>query len=394
MKVEAGIALAHGGTLTLSINPRPDGSINEAEVQPFLDLGGWIRERMSLFGPSTPISDVAVLWAEESYRAASLEIMARVELLSGDQSMQGLHRALVGDHAQFDIVRAQIADLNTYQVVVLPESFLVTGDTEQRLRDYVAGGGTLVVLRSPSDSEETTDRPETRLADVIGVEPADGIDEDTCYVRLDDAELSRDLPDIPLMMRGTVFGCRPTTAAPLAHFVRQLAPRTRNEYVWPTAYNPPGPESHLPAITVNRYGAGMCFLVAFPLAINAARRATLDPSPRVLLANLVRLATPAPFMRTNAPLLVETIANRTPDGGAIVHLVNWYAGVEGNYCLEDALPGVADIRLEIDKGRLPSRFLVTDGAGKTLSTSVNSGALTVDLPVLRDHVAVQILPIP
>jgi hypothetical protein len=397
LKVEAAIALAHGGTLTLSINPRPDGSLNEAEIRPFLDLGAWIRERLPLFGPSSPISDVAVLWTEESYTASRLEIMARVELLSGDRSAQGLHLAMVGDHAQFDIIRAQVADLSAYQVVVLPESFVVDAETEGRLREYVGAGGTLVVVgRGSLAGEGATDRPESRLADVMGVVPADGLGEDTFYVRLDDPELGRDLPDIPLMMRGSALGCRLTSAVALARFVPQLAPRTRREYVWPTAYNPPGAESDIPAITVNRHGAGTCFYVAFPLAINAARRATLDPTPRLLLASLIRKATAKPFIRTNAPLLVETIANRTPDGGAIVHLVNWYAGVEGNYSLGDALPGIADLHLDIDASRLPKAFSVTDGSGNVLPIRVDSltGDLHVDLPVLRDHLAVQILPTP
>ena len=121
--------------------------------------------------------------------------------------------------------------------------------------------------------------------------------------------------------------------------------------MWPTAYNPPGEASDLPAITVNRYGKGTAYFVAFPLAVNVARRATLDPSPRVLLANLIRKATDRPFLRTNAPLLVEAVANRTPDGGAIVHLINWYAGVEGNYSLKDAMPGIADLHLDIDASR-------------------------------------------
>jgi hypothetical protein len=196
------------------------------------------------------------------------------------------------------------------------------------------------------------------------------------------------------MMRGSAVACRLTSATALARFVPQLAPRTRREYVWPTAYNPPGAESDMPAVTINRYGDGTCLYVAFPLAINAARRARLDPTPRQLLANVIRKATSRPFIRTNAPLLVEAIANRTPDGGAIVHLVNWYAGVEGNYSLTDALPGIADLHLDIDVSRLPSAFAVTEGSGKPLPTRMDShtGGLHVDLPVLWDHFAVQILP--
>jgi hypothetical protein len=397
MKTEAAIALSHGGTLTLSINPRPDGSLNEAEIQGFLELGRWVRDQLPLFGPSEPISDVAVLWTEASYVASRLEIMARVELLSGDWSAQGLHLAMVGDHAQFDIVRSHVANLNAYQAVVLPESFVVEPEDEDRLRRYVDGGGTLIVMGPDGRAdEERTDRAESRLADVIGVLPADGIRDDTFYVRLDDVDLGRDLPDIPLMMRGNTVGCRVTTATVLARFVPQLAPRTRDQYVWPTAYNPPGTETDLAAITVNRFGAGTCYYVAFPLAINAARRATLDPTPRLLLANLVRKATATPFVRTNAPLLVEVVANRTPDGGAIVHLVNWYTSVEGRYSVADALPGIADIHLDIDSARLPKAFSVMDGSGKTLRSRQDraAGYLRVDLPVLRDHLAVQVLPTP
>jgi hypothetical protein len=394
-RTEAAIALAHGGTLTLSVNPRPDGSLNEAEVESFLALGAWIRERLLLFGPSSPISDVGVLWTEASYKAASLEIGARVELLSGDLSVQGLHRALAGDHAQFDIVRAQVADLDAYQLVILPETIAVDEETERRLREYVEHGGHLLVIGgAPAPGVATADQPEARLADVIGVAPASPAADETFYVRIDDPELSRNLPAIPLMMRGTAVGCRLTTAVAMARFVPQLAPRTRTEYVWPTAYNPPGEETDLPVITMNRYGAGACTYVAFPLAVNAARRATLDPTPRLLLANLVRRATARPFLRTNAPLLVEAIANRTPDGGVIVHLVNWYTGVEGNYSLEGALPGIADVYLELDASRLRASSAVVDGSGAALQARLDAdtGYLRIEVPVLRDHLAVRIIP--
>jgi hypothetical protein len=249
----------------------------------------------------------------------------------------------------------------------------------------VLGGASLV-------DELGGDRTSFGLSDVMGVELVERLDQGTFYVRLDDPDLGHELPDIPLMMRGSALACRLTSATPLARFVPQMAPRTRDEYVWPTAYNPPGAESQTPAITVNHYGRGTCYYVAFPLAVNAIRRASLDPTPRRLLANLVRKATARPFLRTNAPMLVEAVANRTPDGGATVHLINWYAGVDGNYSSNLALPGIADLYLDLDASRLPGSCAVVDGDGKPLPFRTDSepGSLRVDVPVLRDHVAVQI----
>ena len=170
MKTEAAIALSHGGTLTLSVNPRPDGSMNEAEMRAFLELGAWIRERLPLFGPSSPIFDVGIFWTEASYRAWSLAVMERVELLSGDRSAQGLHRAMVGDHAQFDIVQAQTADFDAYRTVVLPESIVLDADTEDRVRAHVRAGGTLIVLGGDTPAGvDPSDGPAARLADVLGV---------------------------------------------------------------------------------------------------------------------------------------------------------------------------------------------------------------------------------
>lgn len=401
LKLEAAVSLAHGGTVTFGLNIHPDGSVPPEEVRPLQEVGRWIAERRDLFEGSAPESDAVILWNEESYAAADLDLETRFGRLAGDLPIQGLHAGLLGNHTQFDIVRFADASLEAYKLVLLPENFVTSPAEEERLRAYVAGGGTLLACHGASLVDAMgRKRANFGLADVFGLDYAGSYIEwpallataGTTYVQSSAAELKRDLLDIRMMMRGEAIRPRLRTAEPLALYAYPIAERTDEHYVWPTPYNPPGPLSGDAAITLNRFGKGRCLYVAFPIATNIARRSDADPRPAQLLKNIVNLLLPRPLLRTNAPHQVEVLANRW-HGGYAIHLMNYYGAMDGHYCLGDTLPALGGLWLELDATRLPARFGVRLAASaETVAAQQKDGWLRLELPLLADHMAVLITP--
>jgi hypothetical protein len=391
MKLEAAIALAHGGTLTVGVYPGPDGSIDEETLRPIQGVGRWIRECRPLFERTRSVSDVCVLWNEDSYQAASLDLGERVELLSGDRSMQGIHSTLVSNHSQFDICPTWAVTLAEYKLVILPERLVTDEALDERLREYVRKGGQLLVLHQASAVDRFGRlKSDFGLAELMGVRLRGEWAEATPYVRLHHDTLTAKLPRLPLLMRGHALEVQPVSASVLATFVPELAPRTSEIYMWPTIYNGPGRDTNVPAITVNRHGEGTCVYVAYPLASNVADRALLDPTPRRLLTNIIEFCVPEPVLRTNAPALVETVANEGKSGKTVLHFINYYANVDGHYALGDVAPGIGGIYVDFDAVAVP-RTSKASIHGQSVPLEVtDEGRVRVEIPLLEDHLALVI----
>ncbi len=393
LKLESAVALAHGGTVTFGLNIHPDGSVPPEEVRPLQEVGRWIAERHDVFEGSVAESDAVILWNEESYAASGLDLETRFGRLAGDFPIQGLHAGLVGNHTQFDIVRFADAGLEAYKLVLLPENFVTSPAEEERLRAYVAGGGTLLACHAASLVDAMgRKRANFGLADVFGLDYAGSYTDGTTYVQSTSPELKTDLLDIRMMMRGEAIRPELRTAERLAGYAYPIAERTDEHYVWPTFYNSPGPLSEQAAITLNRFGKGRCLYIAFPLATNIAQRSDADPRPAQLLHNIVNLLLPRPFLRTNAPRQVEVLANRW-HGGYAVHLMNYYGAIDGQYCLGGRLPALGGLYVELDATRLPAKYRISLASGaENVAGRQEDGWLRLELPLLADHMALLITP--
>jgi len=88
-------------------------------------------------------------------------------------SIKGIHRALLYSHYTTDVVRldeyVEHEDLSRYKVIYLPFSPFLSSQAAGRLRDYVAGGGTLIAVASLAQFDDTM-----RVTSVV---PGQGLDE-------------------------------------------------------------------------------------------------------------------------------------------------------------------------------------------------------------------------
>ncbi len=99
--------------------------------------------RLAELAGSRVRADVALLWDTESFWAQDLEWRPSVDVQHRER-VRAYYERLWRDGLTVDMAHPS-ADLSAYRLVVAPASYLLTAESADNLRRYVAGGGTLVV---------------------------------------------------------------------------------------------------------------------------------------------------------------------------------------------------------------------------------------------------------
>ncbi|MDP9797115.1 beta-galactosidase [Catenuloplanes nepalensis] len=120
----------------------PHGGTDTRIWRDVVSLGGHLSALNPVRG--TPVTaDAAIIWDWESWWALELQWRPSAEL-SFRERQEAFYEALWRRHVTVDFARPD-APLSAYPVVFLPAGYLLTETAAANLRDYVAGGGTLVV---------------------------------------------------------------------------------------------------------------------------------------------------------------------------------------------------------------------------------------------------------
>lgn len=222
----------------------PHAGTDTAAWRDVLDLSATL-DRLDEVAGTTVDADAALLFSWESWWAAEGEGRPSVGVRYLDQ-VHAAYRGLRELGVSVDVV-APGAELSGYPLVVVPCLYLVTDEQAAALRDYVAGGGHVVVTFFSGIADET-DR--IRLGgypgafrDLLGVLAEE-------FVPL--------APDVEVTLDGGgrahlwTERLRTTTAEAVARYVD-------------------GPVPGTPAVTRNRYGAGTAWYVATALRAPALR---------------------------------------------------------------------------------------------------------------------------
>jgi putative glycosyl hydrolase-like family 6 (GHL6) protein/glycosyl hydrolase family 42 (putative beta-galactosidase) len=156
-------------------NPKPYGMIRE------------VYDEMSRYEPflgGEPVEDVAIYFSSESKMdfAENGTPLGQAELWAAEyphkKAVRNVSRVLQQAHVPFGIItRKQLAELDRYKVLVLPNVLRMDAEEVDAVREYVRRGGRLYASRLTSLTETAGIRHEDfMLADVFG-----------CHVEADDA---------------------------------------------------------------------------------------------------------------------------------------------------------------------------------------------------------------
>jgi beta-galactosidase len=167
------------------------------------------------------------------------------------------YQPLFRDNVDVAVINVAHEDLERYKLVIVPGMYLLDAAAAERLRKFIAGGGTVVMTAQSDKVDEHNQWYDTplpgRLSDVFGMRTNEFYDTGPVRVRIGGAEVQGD--------KGYVELLEPSTAQVLSRFT----------------HLPTGS----PAITVNHYGKGQAIYVG-----TLAQPAILGPLYRQLYASL------------------------------------------------------------------------------------------------------------
>lgn len=322
--------LAHGAFVTMVDKTAYDGGLDPVAYR---RIGAAFREAQAkrpTFGHE-PVEEVGLYFSSRTR-----DWYGRDDAPRSFQPFQGAHQAMVQEHLTWGVVLDENVDLATlrrHAVVMLPNVGIVSDREAELLRQYVTGGGRLIVTGlSGTMGARGEPLEHSALEDLIGARLVRRLDSRDNHVRLPaggsaDAEALRAgiEPDWPFLVEGPAVVYEPTTAQAIGQLhephrtVRQK--QGKEGFDWPLSAG----AAVGPAVLVNNVGQGRVLtFAASPDAATASEHRLVEA--RRLLAGAVRLLHPAPLLRIVAPAAVEAVVSR--DGAnsrLLVHLLAYWA---------------------------------------------------------------------
>ena len=369
--LESMATAAHGGACSIELSPTYQGKLMDQAVARLTEVGAYVRARERYLVDTEPVLDAALLQRATAY---------------GWPREAGWSDVLVQRDLPFALVYPD-ADLSAYRLVILDDAVGCDEVLAQRLREYVAAGGNLLVEAGAAAFGTPTGEI---LSEVLGVTPHGEIGAPAQYLSDLDPRIAADMGEDDLVVEGVAWRVGLTTAAPLAYFRYEFAARHPEN---PPLLNlpPARTRSDDPALTLNAYGQGRALYLACPLGTceicrHRHKRDDLREYPVQLAANLARLMVGEPLLEGTTPAGVEVIVNRQ-GGRHVVHLLNQY--VAGQY--DDNRRGpvrLARVPVSVNEhrlGRVSRALQVTEAGEKELPLERRGQWAEVTIPEVGVH---------
>jgi len=288
----------------------------------------------------------------------------------------GACKSLLTSHIPFGIItKKNLANLSSYQVIILPNLLMIDEEEVKALKQYVASGGNLYASKYTSlitsDGERKKD---FLLSDVFGVSYLGETKERITYIS-------------PTEEKSGLF-LSYSSKYPLSIFDSQLKVKSKGKakvlatltlpYTDPNDpncfasihSNPPGISTEYPAVTLNEYGKGRVLYLATDFERGK------HESHQLIFINLIKQLSLKPFLfEVDAPKSVEvTVFHQEDKNRYLINLVNFQAELP-NIPIE----GIR-MRIRLD-GEKPKR-LIELPEGKGLTYAVKKGYIEFILPEL------------
>jgi hypothetical protein len=333
------IARMYAGTIANGANPwflLVRAAENTEGVQTAIRFNRLIDENRPSLAGSASLAEAALLHSPLNHRLAAYakapdrDDVGRRDTASGrltvsrhDGEFHGLYATLAQSAYPFDVVEeANLAGdgwPGRRKLIILPGISAMGEETAERLRAFVAAGGTLLATFDTSLFDETgRRRADFALADVFGASVAGDLNGPS---RLDylavtaRSKWTRRLTQQTLPCPEYWWYIRVKgTATPLLHYYEKM----------PRRYALLPAVSEYPAVVLNSYGRGKAVLI--PSAIGDHYLNWSFPDNRILLADVCRLLAPPAVTVDGGDGFIETSIRQGGDRSVLLHLTNWASG--------------------------------------------------------------------
>ncbi|MFW6189256.1 MAG: alpha-L-fucosidase [Planctomycetota bacterium] len=326
----AAASIANGGGYWLIDRMLPDGSLQEEAYEAMAAPFQFVRRRLDYVHGARPVPEIGVLngWTHlagpdlryfpdyEERQRRGLAYRGASEMLT----RRGRHFTGLNEDALVE--RA-----GDYRLIVVPEHEFLRDDVKGALREYVEGGGCLLITQSAGAE------PVPEMLQLAGVAVEGYTEADHGYFA----------GDRPVLQRTPFARIEPKTAEPLGAYLLPVGGGAQFGH----GYAPPEREGDFPAVTVNRCGRGRVIYVGAPVFESYHRYA--DHHIAGVVLKLIDRLLPDPVVRLHGPPNVETSVMRRGED-LIVHLVNHNARERtsaGYVAAEHHMPELRDVRLDV-----------------------------------------------
>jgi len=378
LKIETAIVTSNGGSLTVGMNLHPNGEENRDQFSNISKLFNWLKEREPFLVETESVSDIAVLWTEDT--------------LFREKSMRGLHAALVENHSQFDIIN-DMERLRNYELIILPDKIVLNKEAAAKIKKYIKDGGKIIAMGEASlINGNGSLNKNYRLSEVFGINFFQLSPLENCYVSLE-GPLSKNIPSLIGFTTNAIEN-KLTTGKNIASIIYPFDNVSVEKTILWARYLPPMVESPYPMIVENYYGEGRCVYVATCLGENLEDMRIIghgqkmeDPYPKQLLFNIINEMVPNPLIKTNAPKGVEVVLNKKKEK-YIVNLINTYPGMIAGKCdLGKEAVRLQNIHIQANLEKMGEiKNVRVFPSNKQLTYEIEDEWLKIDVPIIGTHI--------
>ncbi len=239
-----------------------DGTLQAAVYDTFDTSFGFVQQREKILRDTEPVRHTVVLLPVPEpnlpFIAGACSNDPNLNWKGMAAQWRGAHKMLVESHIQTDLMYSVLAeDLSKYPVIILPEPATYQPGMDDRLRDYVRNGGTLLAAGNSIFIDG-----KCPLADVFGIRYVEPLSFSVAHFA-PHPEVRGETDVIPLQVRGDVFKVLCETAQPLADLffpVGESQPPVKGfRHDYPPATEMPSP---FPFATINPFGNGKAVYIA------------------------------------------------------------------------------------------------------------------------------------
>jgi hypothetical protein len=328
MRWEMFTLLAHGAFVTMIDKTAYDGWLDPVAYDRIGNLLGEARRKRTHFGHH-PVNEVGIYFSSRTR-----DWVGRDQATDYFQSIQGAHKACVYEHLGFGIIfdeNLTLKKLQTFPVVCLPHTGILSEHEAGLFRQYVEEGGNLIIT-GHAGLFDGTGRPlkTSILENLIGAKVEQKLEGQDNWMRFQETQaikqsysgLIKKIPfGWPFLVQGPALIYKPITATPIG----KLLDSHRQSLVKPEAYNKEWPLSARkvvgPAVLINQIGKGKVLTFAgSPDKATAGEHHIVET--RKLFANAVRFLNPNPRVRITAPANVEAVITDDPNERLLrIHLI-------------------------------------------------------------------------
>ena len=345
---ELASVISLGGGVQIYLQQKRDGSIHNWMIPLLSEAAKFCRERQPWCQGVTGIPQIGLILSKDALYAKTNRLFGGFD--KELTPLKGILQNLLSSQYVVDVVAEhQLKEINKYPLLIYPEWETITPDFKKRLLDYVAQGGTLLLV-GPNSAQLFREE-----LNYVVKAPAE--------VKNNGLEYNKWIAELMSLSQGVTPG---------------RGVRSFGKYY--QAINMEGPSEI--AATITNYGKGT--IAATHLEMGKAYVGRSAPVLREFLATLVQQLFPEPIVSVSGSHNVDVTLNKK-EGVMILNLVNVSGPHDNDRVLAfDEIPTIGPLDITLRLPASPKKVMLQP-ENVNLKYTYRDGLMKCELPALKIH---------